>query len=186
MAESCLLCSKKKATRLCPVYNSLICSQCCGTKRRRTISCPDNCSYLIAGRTYAARRLAVVQAQTKFQEQFAEVIRTIEKALVEIRRLRFRDLIDSEVKEGLDLVIKTNETLAKGIIYEYKTVDPKIQSIIDAVQEMVNRHIDGKTKPTIDRKEAILCLRFIFDSVKLQLKPGKGKTSYLDFISQYV
>jgi hypothetical protein len=141
---------------------------------------------LIAGRTYAARRLEVAEVKSKFSEQYAEVLRSIESALVETRRNRFRDLSDSEVKEALELLIKTVETLDKGIIYEFKATDPRIQMVIDSVHEAVNRHTEGKNQPKIDRKEAIACLRSILATVKLHRKRSTSKTAYLDFTSQFV
>src|SRR5882672_2658703 len=43
---ACPLCRQRKGKRACPAKGELICAQCCGTKRRVEIDCPDDCTWL--------------------------------------------------------------------------------------------------------------------------------------------
>ena len=60
--EKCLVCTTRRPRRNCPALGKDICSQCCGSEREETISCPSNCSYLKEGRPF--ERLAPVDSAT--------------------------------------------------------------------------------------------------------------------------
>ncbi len=47
----------KKAKRSCPAQDTLICSACCGAKRQKEITCPEDCDFLPAEDAYALREV---------------------------------------------------------------------------------------------------------------------------------
>ena len=46
--EKCAVCGGKRGNRQCPGVGGMVCSVCCGTKRLKTIRCPDSCGILLA------------------------------------------------------------------------------------------------------------------------------------------
>lgn len=61
-AQRCSICGSRLGERRCPALDAAICSTCCGTHRRKSITCPPNCQYLVAAerrrRERRARELA--------------------------------------------------------------------------------------------------------------------------------
>jgi len=54
----CALCSERNGERACPALGKRICSQCCGTQRRKTIRCVPSCTYLMTAERHIRERRA--------------------------------------------------------------------------------------------------------------------------------
>ena len=52
----CAACNSRKGKRNCPALGSLICSQCCGTKKEKEIDCSEDCFYLGKSKQYFTDR----------------------------------------------------------------------------------------------------------------------------------
>lgn len=50
--EKCVSCGRKKGMRDCPALGKIICPACCGTKRKKEISCPEGCEILVGSDRY--------------------------------------------------------------------------------------------------------------------------------------
>ena len=48
----CIVCGRRMGKRRCLGIQGAICSQCCGSERRKTIDCPSDCTYLNTGEEY--------------------------------------------------------------------------------------------------------------------------------------
>src|SRR6266403_3194312 len=66
---TCPICWKRKATRYCPAKGEQICPVCCGTEREVTISCPADCTYLIAAHRYEDEHKRAMPADAPFIEE---------------------------------------------------------------------------------------------------------------------
>jgi hypothetical protein len=62
----------------------------------------------------------------------------LEGAIVEVQRKSFRDLSDKEILEAVENVVKTHETLDRGIIYAHRSESPRVQAVIEAILQMVD------------------------------------------------
>jgi hypothetical protein len=135
---SCPLCRKRKGRRLCPAKGELICSQCCGSKRRVEIACPDDCPYLSGAhagswegreteRNRDARRLA------PFIDPLSESQgRIFLMALVGTASLRARHpkLEDGLLREAVAALRKTTETRERGVLYEHRPDDFRAEGLV--------------------------------------------------------
>jgi hypothetical protein len=135
---SCPLCRQRKGHRLCPARGDLICSQCCGTKRRVEIACPADCSYLTGAhagswegreteRQRDARRLApFLEALNEDQG------RIFLMALVGVASLRARHptLDDALLREAVTALRKTTETRERGVVYEHRPDDLRALDLV--------------------------------------------------------
>lgn len=72
--SKCIYCHGRKGKRPCPALSNLICSQCCGTHRVASITCPPDCMYLDSNVEYQQKRVGV---------QFEQDRRTWYKELLE-------------------------------------------------------------------------------------------------------
>ena len=184
--SKCQSCNQRKGIRNCPALHSQICSLCCGTKRRRTISCPEDCSYLVSGRDYQTKRIEEAEPIKKIREMSPDYMNNIEQSILTIQDTRFRNLQDSEVKEALENVLKTVETAERKIIYEYRSPNPRIQLVADSVYQTIEKHQkgeDGMWRVTVDETKA--CLKAIIIALKSLIKQNTESTVYLDLIRQY-
>jgi hypothetical protein len=116
----------------------LICSHCCGTKRRVQIACPDDCSYLSGAhagswdgreteRQRDARRL------TPFLESLTEDQgRIFLMALVGVTSLRARhpNLHDRLLQDAVVALRKTTETRGRGVLYEHRPDDLRAVGLV--------------------------------------------------------
>lgn len=184
--SKCQSCNQRKGIRNCPALRSQICSLCCGTKRRRTIPCPENCSYLVSGRDYQTKRIEEAEPIKKLREMSPDYMNNIEQSILTVQDTRFRNLKDSDVKEALENVLKTVETAEKKIIYEYRSPNPRIQIVADSVYQIIDKHQkgeDGMRKVTMDETKA--CLKAIIMALKSLIKQNPESTVYLELIRQY-
>ena len=115
LTASCILCASRRGTRPCPALKTDICTICCGTKRRRTVDCPEDCQFLKQGRRYQEQRAGDTEPLKRIRELDAEYVNALDQSILEVRNNRFRDLLDREVKEALENVLKTVETGEKGL-----------------------------------------------------------------------
>ena len=182
----CPLCNQRKGIRSCSALRAQICSLCCGTKRRRTVSCPDDCSYLVSGRDYQTHRIDQAEPIKKIREISPDYMNNIEQSILSVQDTRFRNLIDSEVKEALENVLKTIETAERKIIYEYRSPNPRIQILADSVYQIIDKHQkgeDGMRRVTLDETKA--CLKAIITTLKSLIQQNSESTVYLDLIRQF-
>jgi hypothetical protein len=102
-----------------------ICSLCCGTEREVTVSCPFTCEFLQESRKHedpAPLDLpelpnADIRVSEKSLEEHQDLIAFASRQLVE-SALNFPGIVDFDVREALDALIRTWRTLQSGIYYE--------------------------------------------------------------------
>jgi hypothetical protein len=193
----CWSCQKPHAKRKCIATNSFICSLCCGSKRKRRINCPDDCPYIIKAKQQWLEKLSITPSQFDFWRSHFDIIHNIEYTILTVKNLH-HDLTDVDVKEALENLIKTSETELRGIIYEYKSSNYRIQLIIDSAQNIINQHRHIKTtsklqsaqQPVeqklrkVDLEEIISSLKFILELTRQSINKNISK-SYFDFLDLF-
>jgi hypothetical protein len=172
---------------------------CCGNKRKREINCPDECRYLVQAQNGWIQKLQLSPHQIDYWQSHFDIIHNISLAALQVKRTRFSDLKDNEVKEALENLIKTYETEERGIIYEYKSSNYRIQSIFDNIQKIINQHrnivfsnLQSSLKTVPERKlrkvkldEVIAVHKFILRLVKQSINKDTVNSVYFDFISLF-
>jgi len=182
----CLLCARRRASRDCPALNAGICPPCCGTKRRRTVNCPDDCTYLTTGRKYQAQRELETEILDEARQLSPDLLHNLEYAMLTVRDTRFRDLKDREVKEALENVKKTIETAERKIIYAYRSVDPRIQIVADSVFQVIERHRKGEDElRKVETEEVKVMLTAILAALRETVTRNQDSSTYLELITQY-
>lgn len=194
VSQLCWVCQKPHAKRKCPATNNFICSLCCGSKRKKEIDCPDDCQYLIISKNHRIKKIQLVPAQIDFWRNHFDIINNMNFTLLEVKKNRLPDLKNSEVKDAIENLIKTYETEERGIIYEYKSPNYRIQSIYDNIENIINRHrqiapmqnSQSQSRENRLRKiqldEIVDCLKFVSMLIKQSISRNISETAYFDFI----
>ncbi len=123
---TCPICTKRKAARFCPAKGENICAVCCGTEREVTISCPPDCTYLIAAHRYEDEHKRPVPADTPFVDERVpqNVIHTQQQLITamayHIAKFATGEATaaDPDVLAALVALAGTYKTLQSGLLYE--------------------------------------------------------------------
>ena len=184
----CWYCSKVKGKRSCPAHGGDgICSRCCGTKRRVEIQCPDDCPYLFGEHDPRWEPPDRQLEDMRFLSHFAELPRERVPLLVFVHSLLIRarrDLVDQLTDEDLALVLstlgRTFETLSKGVVYQHKTEDLRLQGVIGRLGEALTRRqqIPG-APPSLDA-DVLAVLQSVRSAVEAHQKQPENQKSYLE------
>jgi hypothetical protein len=197
----CVLCDQRKAKRLCPAKNALVCAQCCGEKRILEINCPENCGYLKAGREREAedytKRIRgmdqVAQGRNKrVLQDHQDVVGRLEYAIAR-ERLLSRDLGDKDVAQAIDVLLETYRTEDHGVLYEKTSEDLRVESLRRELRGIIEsfRNPEGtEGKGIVDPKStrlqlgmAIECLEFIRSLVAAYMG-DRSASGYVDFLAR--
>lgn len=191
---SCPLCRQRKGRRSCPAKGEIICSHCCGTKRRLEIDCPEDCVYLSGGHAAAwegreterkrdARRLAVhVQDLTEAQT------RLLFLSLVGINaiRARRRDIDDALLLQAASALRKTAETRERGVLYDHPAEDLRAQGLATELRALFEARDEAGGERAPDDRDLLPVLRALEASVADCLREGAGSTIFLDTAARVV
>jgi hypothetical protein len=182
----CPLCDRRRGTRACPALNAGICTRCCGTKRRRQVNCPRGCRFLQAAQAAEQESNPSFADLAQVRDMDPEFVNEIEHAINVVHTERFRDLKDREVKEALDNVFKTVQTEEKGLLYDYRSPDPRIQIMADAIARVIKRYREGENvSHKVDLLEVKSCLLAAVNAAKVTTRRNPDSTEYLTHIAQF-
>jgi hypothetical protein len=119
-----------------------ICSICCGTEREVTVDCPFDCVYLQEARRHEKPPATEPGAQPNpditLKESF---LRDNEGLLIVLSHgvlrgaLETPGIIDNDVREALDSLVRTYRTLQSGVYYETRPANPLANFVFQAVQQ---------------------------------------------------
>ncbi len=184
----CWSCNKVKGKRPCPVRGGdLICSKCCGTKRRVEIRCPDNCPYLHGEHDPRWEPPSRKTEETRFIALYASLKREkvpllvfLHHLLLQARQNMATDLTDHETRDVVSLLARTFDTLSKGIVYEHKSESPRLQAIIRWTRQILERRQEIPGTPGASDAEIKEMLETISSALQTYGEQAPGARSYLE------
>lgn len=149
----CAICQTRRPRRFCPGVRGDICSLCCGAEREVTVDCPLDCEFLREGRRHekAPERTAAEFPNRDIQVP-EKLLRANEQLLTFLSLNVFRTamqvpgVVDSDVLEALDGLIRTYRTLQSGVYYESRPNNPLAGSIYDAVQRALAEYRNSEQR----------------------------------------
>ena len=167
----CRLCEVRKPRRYCPGVSGDICSICCGDKREVTVDCPLDCVYLAEARLHEKLvEIAPEQVPNRDIRVSDEFLRDHEPLLVFLgakileASLATRGAVDSDVREALESMIRTQRTLQSGLYYETKPDNPIAAAVQQRVQESIEalrKDLAEKSAPAMRDAEILGTLVFL-------------------------
>ena len=143
---TCAICGKRRANRYCPAKGENICAVCCGTEREVTISCPADCTYLIAAHRYEDEHKRPIPADTPFLEERLpqDVVYAHQQLMAaltfEIAKFSSRQpsAADPDVTAALAALAGTYKTLESGLLYEKVPDIPLQRDLYLALSQFLN------------------------------------------------
>lgn len=191
----CILCNQRKGKRFCPAKNTLICANCCGSKRIVEIDCPSGCVYLREGQNYQASQKymrlyrsfdpARQQLMRQVTAQFADVWMLLEKELARAGRTK-RGLTDRDALQAVTVLLQNYETENKGVLYDRRADSLDAQLLLDALREILQAR-RAEIDPSVGRltlSGAIDCLRLLQHDIEYHLAGDSSGRGYLDFVAR--
>lgn len=189
----CVVCGERKGKRECPAKNGLICAQCCGEKRVVEIACPADCQHLKSGQSYQSfkKYIAILESQTEPSRRRAlfdaltlwePVVAGIEETIVSFAA-NLRALRDRDVLEAVETVLKTLETERKGVIFEHRSANPIVQSLVREIhtdlEEARETEVPGAPRPP-GLEDLVDCLKAVQAFILFHGESERGN-GYLRF-----
>jgi len=164
-----------------------LCSQCCGQNRRRNIDCPDDCRYFIAGRREALRRLIELGGAVELEREWFDVLNNLRLVLVRTRRNTVHDLSLAEAQTALTNVAETMRIRAGGLLYNFRSADPRVQTASDELSVVTDGHEQGKKGlRRVAAADLARCLRYVARQLQQALKKGLADQEVFAVLAQSV
>ena len=132
----CKICGARRAKRVCPAVDGLICPICCGTEREVSLSCPLSCEYLQEAhkreKPIPVNEREMVYPDVLVTEEF--LVQQEELLLFSIfslvqAALRTGSAVDSDVMSALQATVQTYRTLQSGLLYETRAGNAIAESV---------------------------------------------------------
>ena len=147
----CAICQTRRPRRFCPGVRDDICSLCCGAEREVTVDCPLDCEFLREGRRHEkppARDAAEfpnrdIQVPEKLLRDNEYLLKVLSLTIFHTA-MHVPGVVDSDVLEALDGLIRTYRTLASGVYYESCPNNPLAASIYATVQDGLAEYRSGE------------------------------------------
>jgi len=121
----CAICRTRKPRRFCPGVRGDICTICCGTEREVTVDCPLDCRFLEEARkhehTEPLNPDELPNKDVRISEEFlTEHEPLLIGAMSSLLKAAFDapGAVDSDVRDALDALIRTQRTRQSGVYYE--------------------------------------------------------------------
>lgn len=179
-ADCCSWCGRR-AERFCPAAGGVVCSLCCGRKRRRTVDCPDDCRYLVQARRQAAVQLAALGGDAVVERTWPALVHNLRLALVLARKGRVDGLTDAEAHKALSGAADTFRARARGVIYDFKTPDFRVQLVVDELLRVAGLHERGEQGFQLCRADDIRsALSYLARLAERSVAAGRGPGHFLE------
>jgi hypothetical protein len=144
---ACAICHTRRPRRFCPGVHGDICSICCGTEREVTVDCPLDCEFLREGRRHEkAQAPTGADFPNRDIKVSEKLLRDHEPLLIFLSESIFQTamqvpgVVDRDVAEALDGLIRTYRTLQSGVHYESRPTNPLAGAIFDALQRGLDEY----------------------------------------------
>ena len=183
---TCPLCGQRKGKRACPAKQALICSACCGAKRRIEIDCPQDCVYLgehaagWEGRESERRRdmLRIAPFAQALDETQAQMFFL---ALVGVTAIRSRHAMDDALlHQALGALRKTLETRSRGVLYDHAPEDPRAVALVEEIRGLFTSQDEQGRPVAADDKDVLAVMSALETAVESARGEQAGGTAFLD------
>jgi hypothetical protein len=193
-ARACAICDKRRPKRYCPGVTGDICTVCCGTEREVTVNCPLECPYLqeahrrervpdIDPRQFPNADIVVDDAFLRRNEPLLLLL----GAAVLRGALASDNIIDNDVKDALEALVRTYRTLQSGLVYESRPDNPLAARVYTGVQDTVadfRRHLAENAGSLRDTD--ILGVLAFLQRLEIQHNNGRPKgRAFMHFLSLF-
>ena len=139
---ACAICETRRPRRYCPGVRGEICTLCCGTEREVSVSCPLDCEYLRDARKHEKPvdldEEQIPNRDIRITEEFLEEHENLLMFLggvIASGALATDGVVDFDVRQALDALVRTYRTLVSGVYYESVPPNPLAAAMFRRVQD---------------------------------------------------
>jgi hypothetical protein len=189
----CAICKTAKAKRFCEGIREEICTGCCGAGREETIDCPLTCQYLAEAHRHEKKPPSDPEnmpgKDIPIHDDFLRANEFLIVLLGSAMSEAVRPHASATDADAVDALAKTWRTLAAGIYYETKPVNPVALDMFDAVKarvdDMRSRMKAAETTQSLPDNVVLGVIVFL-QRVAFGLNNGRSKCkAFLVFLSQF-
>jgi hypothetical protein len=181
----CRLCEKKPPRRFCPALTAEICAPCCGVEREQTIDCPLDCEHLREARKHEklpefdASKLphGEIELTDAFLERHQDLAIITGRILL-MGALDTQGIVDSDMRDALDALVRTYKTADSGLVYESRptntyaaAIQERFQGEVQKFREIVAQQSGAHTV----RDKDLLGILVFWQRMELQRANGRRK-----------
>ncbi|MFN7995584.1 MAG: hypothetical protein U0Q18_18385 [Bryobacteraceae bacterium] len=194
---ACAICHIRKPRRYCPGVHGDICTICCGEQREVTVDCPLDCVYLQEAHKH--ERLPPVNPDDvpnkdiRISEDFLHAHEALlEAASQAVLHAAFEipGVVDSDVRSLLDALIRTYQTLEKGVYYETRPENSIGNQMFPLVQDTLGKFREREREElgmSKTRDSDVLGVLAFLQKVELNQNNGRPRgRAFLDFLRGYL
>jgi hypothetical protein len=186
---ACAICEIRRPRRFCPGVGGEICTICCGTEREVTVTCPLDCAYLQEARRHEkpAPPAELPNQDIRVSE---ELLQENEDLLFALATALFRaaaaapGVVDSDVRQALEALIRTYRTLESGIYFETRPANPLAGAVCHAIQQAAGefrRNEQQRTGISHTRDADVLRVLAFLQRYELNVNNGRPRgRAFLD------
>jgi hypothetical protein len=193
---ACAICETRRPRRFCPGVGGDICPVCCGTQREVTVNCPMDCPYLQDARKHDRpvpfdpeqvpnKDIRVSEALV---EENRELLVFLAGALAKVA-LETAGVVDSDVREALDSLIRSYRTLQSGLYYESLPTNPLAAAIHSRMQQAAGEFRQEETRRlgmSKTRDADVLGMLVFLQRVELDRNNGRRRSrAFLDSLREF-
>ena len=190
-SRACRICEKRRPKRYCPGVSGDICPVCCGIEREVTVNCPLDCPYLRKAREHDPlpdvdpRRFPHndIKVDESFLRRNEALLILIASSIAE-SALATAGVIDNDVRDALDSLVRTYRTLQSGLIAELRPDNVLAAGIYEAVQDTVDDTRERLGDKAYSLRDAdILGVLVFLQRMEIQHNNGRAKgRAFIDFV----
>ena len=190
---ACAICRIRKRRRFCPGVNADICTLCCGTEREVTVDCPLDCPYLQEAHKHEHseplnpdkipnRDIRITQ---EFLEEHQALLLGAAKSLAQAA-FDTPGAVDSDVRDALEALIRTQRTLQSGVYYESRPDNALANRIFTGAQSGLAEYRETETKDlgmTHTRDADVIGMLVFLQRLEYDRNNGRPRSrAFLDYL----
>jgi hypothetical protein len=193
---ACAICQIRKPRRYCPGVRGDICTLCCGNEREVTVSCPFDCPFLQEARKH--ERSAPLEEKSlpnrdirvteEFLEEHEALLAGAANSLLRAA-LETPGAVDTDLRDALDGLIRTQRTLQSGVYYESLPVNGLAIQIFRSTQEYLEEFRKEEHDSTgMSRTRDADVLQVLVFLQRLELDRNNGRPrgrAFMDFLRSF-
>jgi hypothetical protein len=177
--------------------NGDICGPCCGEEREKTIDCPLDCEFLAEARRHekpnhpdaATVPNTDIRVTESFLRENQPLMAMIAAFLLE-GAFTVPGVVDYDLREALEAMIKTRRTLTSGLIYESRPANPLaagVQQIFEQRLEAWRAEMTQRAGMNVVRDTEILGILAFFQRFEYSHNNQRRRgRAFIDFLRGFL
>jgi len=194
---SCAICRTRKPRRFCPGVHGDICTLCCGAEREVTVDCPFDCPFLQEARKHEHTAPfdpeefpnKDIRITEEFLEEHEPLLVAAMTSLM-LAALETPGVVDRDVRDALDALVRTQRTLQSGVYYETRPDNALANRIFSDTQgglEDFRKQEGAKLGVTHTRDADVLGVLVFLQRLELDRSNGRPRgRAFLDSLRGFL